>query len=190
MGDSQNKRASWLQTFSGIKAQILDPKPEQILIPDIAHALSNIGRFGGHTRKFSSVAQHCVLTARLSPAGSLKLASILHDSSEAFLIDLPSPIKNAIPQYKEIEERLQKVIATRFGIDFELFDMIKIYDQQALFIEAKALLAPFHPDWDMHDCSKEVDPKLLDFYQDPWIPERAEKEYLEEFHRIWTQTKV
>ena len=58
-----NKQAiskGWIQTFTGKRMYPLDPKPEDICIEDIAHALSNICRFTGHTKKFYSVGEHSI----------------------------------------------------------------------------------------------------------------------------------
>ena len=50
----------WIQTYSGKKFYPLDPRPEDIDIRDIAHALSLNCRFNGHCRCFYSVAEHSV----------------------------------------------------------------------------------------------------------------------------------
>ncbi len=186
-----NKKDAWIQTFSGIKFSIFDPRLEDILIPDIAHALSNNARFGGHTREFSSVAQHSVLCAKIAEqeleTSTVQLACLLHDSSEAYLCDLPSPIKRAMPIYAEVENKLHEVIAERFNLKADDFKNTKKYDEAAFLIEAQSLIAPFHPEWTLPKPL--VYPVTLaifsDFYVMPWQPEKAEKEFLELFQKLW-----
>ena len=82
----------WIQTMSGVIFYPLDPRPEEIRIEDIAHALSHQCRFAGHCREFYSVAEHSVRVSRELPQ-EFMLWGLLHDASEAYLVDLPRPIK-------------------------------------------------------------------------------------------------
>lgn len=134
-----NRNGNWMETFTGIKFYPLDAKPEEIKIEDIAHALSNLCRFGGHCKRFYSVAQHSVLVCSL--ANEYKLEALLHDATEAYLIDLPRPIKQSIPEYQEIEKRLSHVIAERFKLAYPYPAKIHEYDDIALEIEHQALLS-------------------------------------------------
>src|SRR5690348_18006267 len=105
-----------IHTFTGRTFCPLDPKPEDIDIQDIAHALSCQCRFTGHSRKFYSVAEHCVRVSLLvSP--DLQLAALLHDASEAYLSDVARPIKRlpAMAEYRRTEEALQRQIYLCFG---------------------------------------------------------------------------
>jgi hypothetical protein len=103
-----------IRTFSGRYIDIFDPNPDDILIEDIAHALSHQCRFGGHIPKFYSVAQHSVFCAN-NPFISKKLEALMHDASEAYLLDIPSPIKPRLTNYHEIENNLMMVIAEKFA---------------------------------------------------------------------------
>ena len=133
----------WIQTYSGRAFDPFDPDPAAICIEDIAHALANVCRFTGHTKQFYSVAQHSVEVAtRLPP--ELQAAALLHDASEAYLTDLPRPIKQR-PEfkfYREAEERLQRVIYQRFGLRPSLEDgsRIKHMDGRVLLLEKQRLL--------------------------------------------------
>src|ERR1039457_118422 len=82
----------FIGTFSGLRFWPLDPNPEKILIDDIAHALAHQCRFGGHASRFYSVAEHSVHVSRLCPPEDA-LWGLLHDASEAYLVDLPRPLK-------------------------------------------------------------------------------------------------
>lgn len=124
-----------IRTVSGIYINVFDPKPEMICIEDIAHSLTYQCRFGGHLPKFYSVAQHSLNCSFLIDEPELKLAALLHDASEAYLLDIPKPIKSGLSNYKEIEDRLMKVIAERFGFEYPLNDKIKKADEQMLWVE-------------------------------------------------------
>ncbi len=110
-----------IYTYSGVSFSPLSPCMEDISPLDIAHALSYMCRANGHFKSFYSVAQHCLACeaeARLRGLSrEVRLACLIHDASEAFISDITRPVKRALSQYREIEERLQRVIYKRFGID-------------------------------------------------------------------------
>lgn len=123
-----------IRTFSGIYIDVLDPKPYQIKIIDIAHALSQSPRFGGHLPYFYSVAQHSIFCAD-SVDRPFKLEALLHDATEAYLTDIPSPIKSRLPSYIDLENNLGKVIAERFGLGWPISPEVKAIDRYALEFE-------------------------------------------------------
>ena len=138
-------RDEWIQTFTGKAFPIWNPKPEHIVIEDIAHALSNMCRYGGHTNSFYSVAQHSVLVAwalRNRPLDLVKTA-LLHDASEAYLIDVPTPIKRSLPDYKVIERKIMTVICERFGVPVDALDSPVIHwaDKVVLVTEYRDLMS-------------------------------------------------
>jgi 5'-deoxynucleotidase YfbR-like HD superfamily hydrolase len=123
-----------IRTSSGIWFNAFEPTEEMICIVDIAHALSNQCRFGGHLLKFYSVAQHSTSTALLvSPEH--RLAALMHDASEAYLLDIPRPIKNKLSNYKEIEDGLMTIIAKKYGFQWPLHEEVKRADEEMLQIE-------------------------------------------------------
>lgn len=128
-----------IRTFTGKYLNVLDPMIDDIDIVDIAHALSHTPRFGGHTRYFYSVAQHSVNVALnvfsrinncrysdfdstfkfdLLKASKLQraivLKALLHDASEAYIGDIPSPIKSELTNYHMVEATLMGVIENKF----------------------------------------------------------------------------
>jgi 5'-deoxynucleotidase YfbR-like HD superfamily hydrolase len=130
----------WVQTFSGKQCWPLNPKPEDIDIVDIAHALSNLCRYAGHCREFYSVAQHSVIVSNNVPPADA-LWGLLHDAPEAFICDLPRPVKHAIPGYRDIEERLMAIIAFCFSLPLQMPPSVKIADNRALATERRDLMA-------------------------------------------------
>lgn len=129
-----------IRTVSGIYVNVFEPTPEMICIEDIAHALSNQCRFGGHLPSFYSVAQHSLNCSYLVEDKKLKLAALLHDASEAYLLDIPSPVKKGLSNYKEIEDRLMKVIADKFGFAYPLHPDVKKVDELMLHVEWDSLM--------------------------------------------------
>lgn len=131
-----------IYTFGGVSFSPLSPCMENILPVDIAHALSYMCRANGHFKSFYSVAQHCLQCEAEARARGLskeiRLACLLHDASEAFISDITRPVKRALTQYKEIEERLQRVIYQRFGIspdDEEIMSAVSEIDDAMLYYE-------------------------------------------------------
>jgi uncharacterized protein len=120
-----------IRTATGKWFNVFSPTSDMICIEDIAHALAHQCRFGGHLPKFYSVAQHSVLTAVLV-APENKLAALMHDASEAYLIDVPRPIKNKLANYKEIEGSVMTLIAAKFGFQWPLHDEVKRADETML----------------------------------------------------------
>lgn len=120
-----------IRTRSGIYMNVFNPIPEMVCLEDIAHALSMMPRFGGHLPEFYSVAQHSVLVSQHVKEGN-ELSALLHDASEAYLMDFPSPIKKRISEYKLIEAKLMIVIGSKFGFDYRLNEDIKRADELLL----------------------------------------------------------
>ncbi len=123
-----------IRTFSGIYMNVFEPTLDMICIEDIAHSLSQQCRFGGHLPTFYSVAQHSILSSYLVPDEN-RLAALMHDSSEAYLLDMPKPIKVGLDKYNELEYNLMSLISTKFGFKFPLHPRIKQADKTMLEVE-------------------------------------------------------
>lgn len=141
---------TWIQTNSGKRLDVTDPEPDQIDIFDIAHALANTCRFGGHCRTFYSVAQHSVHVSYLVPE-PLAVVALLHDAAEAYLTDVPSPFKELMPDYQRLEHRLWRAIAGKFGLPTELPEEVKHADLVALATERRDLLKRMPDRWPVLD---------------------------------------
>lgn len=123
-----------IRTNSGIYVNVFEPTPDMICIEDIAHSLSHQCRFAGHLQTFYSVAQHSLFCARAVDT-NYKLAALLHDASEAYLVDIPTPIKRRLANYKEIEDKLMGIISEKFGFEYPLHKVVKDVDAYALQTE-------------------------------------------------------
>jgi len=139
----------WIQTFSGVEFYPLDPRPDEIRIEDIAHALSMQCRYSGHVRRFYSVAEHSIRVADMCHPDHA-LWGLLHDASEAYLVDLPGPLKHHSDigrLYREAEEKLMKAVCERFGLAWPVPEPVARVDKAMLWFEARDLM-PHHPYWE------------------------------------------
>lgn len=173
----------WIQSYTGLAVTPLDLLPEQVALTDVAHALSLKTRFTGHTRDFYSVAQHCVLGSQCLPP-SYALAFLLHDVSEAYLPDIPSPIKplafcrapdGALLRWEQLEARHVEVILTALGHGSLLPLLhsmeVKEMDRAMCIAERDALLGVPPDDWGIPGTPAPVSIK-------PWSPIEAEDKFL------------
>lgn len=139
--------------------------PEDIDIRDIAHSLSHLCRFAGHVNIFYSVAQHCLLVSEKIPGGpEVKLAALLHDAAEAYVNDLPSPLKtwlllsymddmaaeygedtvDIVPEdesYRWLHDKILYTVYMKFGVTLPtMTDEVKAYDKAACLFEQQAFM--------------------------------------------------
>jgi hypothetical protein len=175
----------YIQTASGRRFNPLEPDPGEIEIGDIARALANLCRFGGHARAYYSVAQHsCLVSDLVAERGGDSVAALwalLHDASEAYLVDLPHPLKHRSELgrlYAAAEDRLQAAICERFELPAEPPPLVKQVDRALLATERRDLSAvAWH--WPELDGFEP-----LDFQIEPWPPERAMQEFLARYERL------
>lgn len=180
---TEQRFGDWIQTYTGSRMFPLDPHPAEIDIHDIAHSLSNLCRFNGHVKRFYSVAEHSCHVSDVLPA-ELRLAGLLHDASEAYLCDLPRPIKRSAEfaeQYLSAETKLMRVIAVRFCFEWPLVDAVHKADDQLLSTEALQLMAPLHPDW--KDRTDPVDGLILPC----WGPTEARDQFTARYFALTNQ---
>lgn len=125
-------KVDYIRTFSGTEFTIFEPQIKQIMIIDIAHALSHLCRYGGHSNKFYSVAQHSIATSYLvKPENAL--CGLLHDATEAYLVDMPKPIKYKMDNYRIMEDNLYAVIAEKFNLPLVIPDNVHEIDSKMIW---------------------------------------------------------
>ena len=173
------RHTDWIQTYTGRQFWPLEPRAEDIDINDIAHALSNICRYGGHVERFYSVAQHCYLVSKVVPP-ELALYGLLHDASEAYLIDVPRPIKHGagMELYRAAEKHLQAMIYRAFGLDPNEPEAIKTADNQLLRTEQRDLMKPAPAAW------KDYRVGALEMKIEPWSPLGSEVSFKQRFNEL------
>jgi len=172
---SETRVGGWLQTFSGGRFWPMDPRPGEVAIEDIAHSLSNLCRFAGHCVEFYSVAQHSVLVSDYVPRPHA-FRALLHDAAEAYLVDLPRPVKLELPEYRALEKKVQAAIYQRFGLSGEDSPCIKEADDRVLAQEHRDLMAVSPYDWGRLDRLKPLPVGIV-----PQSPRNAYGSFLIQF---------
>lgn len=172
-----------MQTYSGRKFWPLDPRPEDVDPSDIAHALANQCRFAGHCLRFYSVAEHSILVSRALPPEH-QLWGLLHDASEAYLVDVPRPLKPFLRGYVEMEAAVMSAICRRFDIPEEMPPEVKRVDNAILASEAAQNMSPPPERWST-DSGERVGVNL--YY---WSPETAERAYWSELLRLTLNPRI
>ena len=160
--------------FTGRLLDPLNPNPEDIDIRDIAHALARMPRFAGHTYKFYSVAEHCLRCLHFVENGDFALEMLLHDASEAYLMDIPKPIKHRLPDYFQAEKKLENSIDIAFGLNSIFFkkmnkeiDNIVLQEELVYLFEERGI---HMPSW------YRIERKM----------QHVEDIFLEKFQKLWT----
>jgi len=171
---------NWIQTISGRRFDEVNPEVSMVNIDDIAHALSMLCRFNGHGTQFYSVAEHSFhVSNEIQP--DMALAGLLHDAAEAYLGDVPSPLKKHLADFKAFEDQVEVVIAQAFGLDAELFKCgeLKRADIQVLVDEKEALMAPSPSPWPAGAPAAKFPERIM-----AWSPQKSRDEFLKRFHQL------
>lgn len=190
----------WILTATGRKFHYGLHDPNEFYLPDIARSLSRICRFNGHLSDqyeddIYSVAQHSVYVLRYlmikkAPVYTYQWA-VAHDAIESYWVDVVSPLKGLLPQYKLYEGKSETCFIRHYDIPYD--DAVRAYvkgaDYQLLLSEATALTEiptalwdhPDVPDMTLH----EIDP---DFY--PWRPKKARDELIAAFDQVGLMEKI
>ena len=167
----------YITTYTEKKIDPLMPDAAMFDVRDYAHALSLTCRGNGHVKRFLSVGQHCVWCAKEAAARGYSqrvvLACLLHDASEAYMSDVPRPLKEILPEYVQTEEKLIDLIYTKFlgsPLTQEEQEYVKKVDDDLLYFDLKELLG-------FTDLGEQPEIKIkLDYTVRPF--EEVEQEYL------------
>jgi hypothetical protein len=174
----------WFQTFSGVKFYPLDPREDEIVIEDIAHSLSNQCRFAGHCRFHYSVGQHSLIGSYLKDC-TLPLHFLLHDAAEAYIVDLPRPIKRTGLfgfMYRAFERRLNRLIERKFKLGPRTLDHphIKWLDSRLLITEKRDVMGQSPAEWK----ESELEFAPLPDYIRPFRPDTIERQFLARYFEL------
>ena len=167
-----------LLTASGNDFDLIEPEKSVFGIDEIAHGLSQTCRFAGQTTSFYSVAQHSVLVSYLVPEGDA-LAALLHDASEAFIGDIPQPLKELLPDYRTIEKRVERAVFAHFGLPTTLPTSVKLADRILLATERRDLMPPHNDECILLAGIKPMASKII-----PVEPIRAKVLFLERWNEL------
>lgn len=188
---------TWIITGTGAsRLDLAEPSAKDISPSDIVASLSRTARFRGMGMHFFSVAQHSVLVGYLmllnakivtfeelteggytalpgTWAAHLMKVALLHDAAEAYVADIPSPLKQILPDYAGMERRIERTIFNRFGVTLSSEDLerLKLADIQAALIERDSIFPDNLKNWACEDQHPGY--QLQDFFQGPWEPTYA-----------------
>lgn len=143
---------NWVELHSGVKYHPDTFSLEDVLVSDIAVALSRLARYNGHSRRFYSVAEHtCLIADHVAEQPWAKPLDVLialhHDDAEYLISDLVRPIKQTIPEFKIREKSIEKVVFTALWLPTELPDWLHEMDYQILVDERKHIMNPSANVW-------------------------------------------
>lgn len=167
------QRGNWMQTYTGKQFFPLDPLPEDVDIIDIAHALSHICRFGGHCERFYSVAEHSVYVS-MAVDPQYSFTALMHDAAEAYVMDVPRPLKAHLIDHGWIEDGVWRVIARKFELPEVIPDEVWVADNAVLLAEAQQILKEHPEPWDVPGTPAHVIIQCLS-------PEKAKEMFLARF---------
>lgn len=181
------REGDWIQTYTGKRFFILDPRAEDFDIRDVAHALAMKCRYNGHCDKFYSVAQHCVHVAdecekRYPNRPSMARWGLMHDLAEAYLPDIPRPIKHmGVGILAKAETLIMACAATVFQLYPSVEPKeVKAVDSAMLATEAHQLMKE-----PPNDCQWFLPEPPVKLNIDPWYPWNAEEIFLSRYEQLF-----
>ena len=175
--EQSDKSDPYITTFTGKKFYIKRPSVEMLCIEDIAHALSMQCRYNGHCPYYMSVAEHSVIMSELVPEEHA-LWGLLHDASECYIPDVPRPLKAVLTNLDAFEDKILKVVATKYGLPWPMPESVHKIDSQYVGTEARLLWKDAVPEWTKFYTPMEIE---LNF----WTPKQAERAFIEKFEELY-----
>ncbi len=200
--DTGQVRGRWIQTYGGGRFYPQDPQDGEVSIYDIAHSLSQICRFNGHTTSFYSVAQHSIVCSRLANDDEVAYFALLHDAAEAYVGDMMRPLKWSGQElgrlFREQEAAVERAISQRFGLVWteELRKEVKRLDDVALAIEAYHLMTRRSWIAELYLAQRVVTPRLDELLVEykPWVEQvpmpLVEQYFLHSFRDLRVQACI
>jgi hypothetical protein len=162
-----------MKTYTGKIFDYENLSPDNVDIEDIAHSLSNLCRFCGHISEHYSVAQHSVLASiHVVDSQYNGIEALLHDATEAYMADVPSPAKKMLPGYRALENKIWKeAIAPKFNLSHYMSQAVHNIDKILLEIEMNQLFY----DKNSHDPL---------FIIEPLPPKEAKELFLQRYKEL------
>jgi hypothetical protein len=183
-------RTGWMETYTGVRFFPLEPRAADVRSVDIAHSLSNQCRYAGHSRFNYSVAQHSVLLCDWvlrngNPAdphetmlGGYAFTALMHDCAEAYLCDLPRPIKYRSPEFLKMEAELERVVFPVFNLEYPIPPWMKAIDSRIVVDEREQVTSRSGHEWSTDGL------KPLGIRIRRWSNRKAERKFLQRFHYL------
>ena len=174
--DTSYKAPAFIETYTGRAFWPLEPKVEDVSIIDIAHHLSNQCRYSGATESFYCTAQHCCLlenyAAKKNASVLDRLQILTHDAPETYLVDIPRPVKQFMPEYRKWDHQINVVVRSWLGLDgVPIPSWQDEYDSRIVVDEHEQALSN-SLDWG-HDARNPLGIAIS-----PWSPKVSEQQFL------------
>lgn len=166
----------YMQTYTGKAFFPENPQLDQICIEDIGWALSHQCRYGGHCLKGYYVGEHSIHVSYVVPR-EYALIGLLHDGHEAYVIDLPRPVKLLLPQYADLEEKIRRMVCDKFGLPQVWPKCVYEADNAVLLAEQKVIMGPAPIPWSIPGTAADVEIHC-------WHPLVVFKKFMERFEEL------
>ncbi len=152
MTETYQVEDGWIGLYSGGAIHFAAPAQDEIILEDVAHSLSQLCRYNGHTKRFYSVAEHACLMSdwvmRQYWSSSLDgLTALHHDDAEYVIGDMARPLKVTMPQFRAAETVLDEALARKFGTEYPFPSWLKSIDSRIIRDEKRAVMQPTPLDW-------------------------------------------
>jgi hypothetical protein len=174
----KNVAGPTIALVGGTYFDYMNPLGSDFNIYDVAHGLSNICRFGGQCQEFYSVAEHSVHVSNIIEKG-YEYEGLMHDAAEAFIGDIPKPLKHMLKDYMAIEYRAEIAVMDRFKVKFPFSPPVKVADLQMLKTE-QAQAMRNGDNWQTTGGENAAEIRI-----NFWTPDEAKEQFLERFHEIY-----
>lgn len=125
---------SYIYLRSGKRFDYGNMSADAVDIQDVAWSLANTCRYRGMTPVHYSVAEHSVSCSYLVPP-HLALQALLHDAAEAYMADVPGPLKEYLPDFRAMEKAVEAVVLPALGAPAVLHPEVKRIDAAMLNAE-------------------------------------------------------
>jgi hypothetical protein len=187
------RAGEWMITFTGRRFWPLDPRAEDVSFRDIGHGLSLVCRYGGHVRRFYSVAEHCTLLATWFESRQetvLARWALLHDAAEAYIGDIIRPLKPWLPEFAVVEHQIERAIFARAGLFGEIPPQVHAADKAIISDEGRELFRPetrIAAGWVLDD--RLFDERAIGQVVG-WPPHEAERHFAMAFARLFPEHEL
>lgn len=118
-----------ITTASGKRFDLLSINPHLFDLSDIAHSLARIIRFNGHQSGTWSVGLHSICCAMMVDGDANRREALLHDASEAYLCDIPTPLKSLLPDYQLLEDRIDGALRFHYELPVQMSHEVRNIDR-------------------------------------------------------------